>query len=330
MNAVLLNSPWTRLLSAELRKLSRPLTWSLAVFAVTFCLLLTAGAANNAHLGMNTADLQVHSCAELAQADGQQLSADQCAAAQSAEAERGRIRAAEGARAAATVADQLSPAASGAEAAGLLASMPGALLVALLAGGHVGGEWSGRTLKNLLAQHGKRGEVVAAKLVSLWAAIVGIGFLCWAALAASGSVLAKVNGLPPAKQSVSSGLAQSGTEGARALLVLAFFAAIGLLAALVTRGTVGTITATVGATVALLAVGTLPAVGRWTPATWVEAWMGFTSGDRSISTLPDNFWSRFTTAGVVPGHAFGLIGLLGSLAALVVASWRLFGRTDVA
>ena len=45
-----------------------------------------------------------------------------------------------------------------------MASLPGALALALLAGAHIGGEWSGRTMKNLLAQQGRRWRVLAAKL----------------------------------------------------------------------------------------------------------------------------------------------------------------------
>ena len=71
---------------------------------------------------------------------------------------------------AAMVAAQLSPVAAGVEAAGLMASLPGALALALLAGAHIGGEWSGRTMKNLLTQQGQRWRVLAAKLVSLWLA----------------------------------------------------------------------------------------------------------------------------------------------------------------
>lgn len=70
----------------------------------------------------------------------------------------------------AQVAAQLNPLAAGAEAAGLMASLPGALALALLAGAHIGGEWSGRTMKNLLTQEGRRWRVLAAKLVSLWLA----------------------------------------------------------------------------------------------------------------------------------------------------------------
>jgi hypothetical protein len=112
------------------------------------------------------------------------------------------------------------------------------------------------------------------------------------------------------------------------LLVLGFFAVLGVAAAVVTRGTVGTIAGSIAAVVALLALGTLPTVGKWTPATWVEAWMGFTSGS-GISTLPDNFWSRFTSSGAIPGHVFGLAGMTGTVVVLAAVAWQVFRRADV-
>lgn len=279
-----------RLLRAELRKLNRPLTWALAAFAIVFCLLLAIGAADNARLDMGYL--------------------------------RGRLEAA-------AVADQLSPAATGAEAAGLLASMPGAVLAALLAGGHIGGEWSGRTLKNLLSHNANRTRILAAKLLSTWLVLVTIAILCWAALAAAGPLIAAANGLPHATEAVPTGLAHSATQLARALLVLGFFATLGLSAAVLTRGTVGTIAGAVAAVVALLALATLPTLGKWTPATWIEAWMGFPPGVQSVRTLPTNFWSRFTGSGTLPSHAFGLLGLIATIAVLATVSWHLFRRTDV-
>ena len=207
--------------------------------------------------------------------------------------------------------------------------MPGAFLAALLAGAHIGGEWTGRTLKNLLAHNGHRTRVLAAKLVSTWLALGTIVAACWATLAATGWVICRVNGLPAASEAVSTGLTHSAAQGARALLVLGFFAVLGAAAAILTRGTVGAIAGSIVAVVALLALGTLPTVGKWTPATSVEAWMGFTSTSRSTSTLPDNFWSRFTTSGAIPGHLFGLLGMLGSIAVLAALSWRTFRRMDV-
>jgi hypothetical protein len=161
--------------------------------------------------------------------------------------------------------------------------------------------------------------------------MVALVAACWAALAAAGPVLAKANGLPASQQSVRAGFEHSGSHIARALLVIAFFVLIGLLAGVLTQGTVGTISAAAGATVAILALGTVPSLGKYTPATFVEGWMGFSSVSRSAGALPDNFWSRFTDShGVVPGHVFGLVGLVATMAVGAWIAWRRFGRMDVA
>jgi ABC-type transport system involved in multi-copper enzyme maturation permease subunit len=227
------------------------------------------------------------------------------------------------------VAGQLSPLAAGAEAAGLMASLPGALALALLAGAHIGGEWSGRTLKNVLTQHGRRWQVLAAKLVSLWLAGVTLMAVCWAVLAVAGPVLIRLDHLPAAHQTAAQALGLAVSQAGRALLVLAVFAAIGLLAAVLTRGTIGTTAAAAGAVICLLVLATLPGVARWTPATWVQAWMGFPAGQASITALPTNFWSRFISATGQPGQLAGLAGLAGLLAACALTALVVFGRSDV-
>ncbi len=227
------------------------------------------------------------------------------------------------------VAGQLSPAAAGAEAAGLMASLPGALALALLAGAHIGGEWSGRTLKNVLTQHGRRWQVLAAKLASLWLAGIALVAVCWATLAVAGPVLVRLDHLPAAHQTAAHALSMAAFQAVRALLVLAVFAAIGLLAAVLTRGTIGTTAAAAGAVICMLVLATLPAVARWTPATWVQAWMGFPAGQASVTTLPTNFWSRFISATGQPGHLAGLLGLAGLLAACGLAAVIVFGRSDI-
>src|SRR5258706_13482981 len=113
-----------RLLRAELRKLNRPLLWGLMVAAMLFCVLLAVGGSANASR---------HTTRPCTGAD--------CTVG------RMMVLTVE-----VHTAAQLDPVAAGAEAAGLMASLPGALVIAFLAGGHVGGEWSGRTLKNVLTQ----------------------------------------------------------------------------------------------------------------------------------------------------------------------------------
>jgi hypothetical protein len=116
---------------------------------------------------------------------------------------------------------------------------------------------------------------------------------------------------------------------ARALLVLAAFAVIGLLAAVITRGAIGTIAATAGAIIAMLAVAALPGAGPWTPATWVASWMGFPAGLGSVTALPANFWSRFLGAGVPPGQLAGFAGLAGLVVAGLAVAEAIFRRADI-
>ena len=309
-----------RLIGAELIKLGRPLTWGVAAAAAVFCVLLAVGGAHNAALEGGTPAGHLPSCAELGIPAGQQ-----CTRAKARE----RARVAQVSAQPAQVAAQLNPLAAGAEAAGLMASLPGALALALLAGAHVGGEWSGRTMKNLLTQQGHRWRVLAAKLVSLWLAGVGLIAVCWLALAAAGPVLVHIDHLPAAHESVAHALSLAGSQAARALLVLAAFAAIGLLAAVATRGTIGTTAATAVAIIAMLIAASLPGTGRWTPATWVQEWMGFPAGQASITSLPTNFWSRFISAGATPGQLAGLLGLAGLLAVCWAAAVALFRRQDI-
>jgi ABC-type transport system involved in multi-copper enzyme maturation permease subunit len=309
-----------RLLHAELIKLGRPLTWGVAPAAALFCVLLAVGGAHNAALAGRAPAGHIPSCAELGIPAG-----PRCARAEALERARVNQASAEPAQ----VAAQLNPLAAGAEAAGLMASLPGALALALLAGAHIGGEWSGRTMKNLLAQQGRRWRVLAAKLVSLWLAGIGLIAVCWVALAAAGPVLVRVDHLPATHESAAHALSLAGSQAARALLVLAAFAGIGLLAAVATRGTIGTTAATAGAVIAMLIATSLPALGRWTPATWVQAWMGFPAGQASVTSLPTNFWSRFISAGGAPGHMAGLVGMAGLLGVCLAAAAALFRGQDI-
>lgn len=308
-----------RLLHAELRKLLRPLSLGVAGAAALFCVLLATGGAHNATAEAAAPVGHLPSCAELGISPG-----PRCARAMAREQARVNQVNAQPAQ----VAAQLNPLAAGAEAAGLMASLPGALALALLAGAHIGGEWSGRTMKNLLTQQGRRWRVLAAKLASLWLAGVGLIAVCWLALAAAGPVLAHADHLPASHESAGHAISLAGSQVARALLVLAAFAAIGLLAAVLTRGTIGTTATAAGVVIAMLIAASLPGTGRWTPATWVQEWMGFPVGQASITSLPANFWSRFISS-TGPGHLPGLIGLIAVLAVCSALAAAVFRRVDI-
>ena len=308
-----------RLLHAELRKLLRPLSLGVAGAAALFCVLLATGGAHNATAEAAAPVGHLPSCAELGISPG-----PRCARAMAREQARVNQVNAQPAQ----VAAQLNPLAAGAEAAGLMASLPGALALALLAGAHIGGEWSGRTMKNLLTQQGRRWRVLAAKLASLWLAGVGLIAVCWLALAAAGPVLAHADHLPASHESAGHAISLAGSQVARALLVLAAFAAIGLLAAVLTRGTIGTTATAAGVVIAMLIAASLPGTGRRTPATWVQEWMGFPVGQASITSLPANFWSRFISS-TGPGHLPGLIGLIAVLAVCSALAAAVFRRVDI-
>jgi hypothetical protein len=313
-----------RLLRAELRTLNRPLLWGVTLAAMFFCVLLAVSGAAHAHRYAGGSADRMPSCAELAMQDG-----PVCANARAGMRVRQTVGRMRDLAAEADTAAQLDPLAAGAEAAGLMASLPGALAIALLAGGHLGGEWSGRTLKNMLTECGHRWRLLAAKLISLWLAGAGLIAACWAALAVAGPILVRADHLPDPHQTAAEAAGWAASQAGRALLVLAVFSAVGVLAAVVTRGAVGTMATSAGVVVLTLVAAALPATGRWTPATWVQGWMGFATGLGSVTPLPSNFWSRFITTGSPPGHVLGFTGLVTTIAGCTLVALALFRRVDV-
>lgn len=187
-----------------------------------------------------------------------------------------------------------------------------------------------RAQVRVVLRHGRRWPVLAAKLASLWLAGVALLAACWLALAAAGPVLSQLDQLPAAHQSLAQALSLAAPQVGRALLVLAMFAAIGLLSATLTRNTIGTMATTAGIFVGMLLVASWPGVGRWSPATWVQSWMRFPAGLGSVTFLPTNFWSRFiSSSGATPGQLASLAGLLCLLAACLAVTVRVFSRADV-
>jgi ABC-2 family transporter protein len=283
-----------RLLRAELGKLNRPLMWGVAITIGVFSVLLAAGGSNNSHRDLASSADQVPSCIQMALPEGPACTRAQ--ALQRSRIEQDRLFRLASAR---RTAAQLNPVAAGAEAAGLMASLPGALALALLAGGHLGSEYSGRTLKNLLTQHGRRWQVLAAKLVSLWLAAVALVAVCWAALAVAGPILTHANHLPDPHQSLVEAAKWAGSQAAvaaRAGRVRGDRRARGRVHPQHDRHDGhhrGRVRRDAGARVAA-------EPGRWTPATWVQGWMGFPTGERAFADLPNNVWSRFVNASHAP------------------------------
>ena len=162
------------LLAAEFRKLARPLMWGTGLAITGFCVLITWGGVNNARGGLASPRIP-----------------DLCARAATGPCRAVIAHAHATALAAAKATSLLAqPGEIGHVAAGMLASVPGVLLIALVAGGHWGGEWGAKTIRQLLARQGHRTWVLTAKWLTIWAAgLVTLG-CCWLVLAVAGPVIA--------------------------------------------------------------------------------------------------------------------------------------------
>ena len=101
------------LLAAELRKLIRPLVWGAGLAIIGFCLLITWGGANNARGALASPRIP-DVCARAATAQCQQVIAHAHAAARAAAAATSLLA---------------QPGEIGHVAAGMLASVPGLLLI---------------------------------------------------------------------------------------------------------------------------------------------------------------------------------------------------------
>jgi ABC-type transport system involved in multi-copper enzyme maturation permease subunit len=293
--------PW--LLAAELRKLIRPLVWGTGLAIIGFCLLITWGGANNARSALASPRIP-----------------DVCVRAVTAQCRQVTAHAHTAARTAAAATSLLAqPGEIGHVAAGMLASVPGLLLIALVAGGHWGGEWGSRTIRQLLARQGRRTWVLAAKWLTIWAAGVAALVCCWLVLVVAAPLIVAGVGLPAAHAPMWAGLGASASAAGRAVIVLGLFAAVGTAAGTIARGQLATTAITAGSMLLALLVAGIASIGRLSPASFVQAWMRFDAA----GYLPTNFWSRFVSGGPQPGELVGLLGIvLTSAVAAVIACWR--------
>jgi ABC-type transport system involved in multi-copper enzyme maturation permease subunit len=292
------------LLAAEARKLVRPLVWGSALATVAFLVLLTWAGTNNARSGLASPRVP-----------------DVCVGATTPACRNVIGRADAEALAAARATRQLEqPGAVGQVAAGMLASLPGLLLVALISGGHWGGEWGSRTIRALLTREGRRTRVLFAKWLTVWAAGVAAMLACWLALAALAPAIGARSGLPAAGSSLWQGLGSSASSAGRAVVVLGLFSAIGIAAGTVARGQLATTAIAAGSMLVALVVANAGSIGAWSPASFVQSWMGF----ESTAYLPTNFWSRFVSAGAQLSQLASLAGIVVTVAVMAgIARWRI-------
>ncbi len=312
-----------RLLAAELRKLRRPLAvWTVLAVVVLIGLFAWGSSkqASNQLRFKRIITSKVPTCGELGLQPG--AACDKRLELIRKNGERAAAEQLADVRASAQV---LSPLGAGRLAAGMMASLMGAVVLLLLAGGHVGQEWSGRTLKQILVQEGRRWRILAAKFASLWIAGMALIAIAWLALAA---ILPVLNAAYPLHMPIHAGSALAGSLGdvARASLVVAAFAALGLLAAAITRNTLGAFFLAFAFVIATMILAGFPRVARFTLAYWVAGWMRFGQGLASVQT---HIWRDDFYPLPFPHTSVGLIGLVAFGALCAVLAWLRFERSDV-
>jgi ABC-type transport system involved in multi-copper enzyme maturation permease subunit len=201
------------------------------------------------------------------------------------------------------------------------------LLILLLGSGHVGNEWDQRTMKTVLCQDGRRWRILSAKVASLWLAALAILILDWMVLAALSPVLKATYPLSGTGLSWSAAWSTVAADAARAPVVIAVFAMVGVAAPVILRNALGAFALAAGVVVAsLAAAGNFSALAPWTLAYWVSGWMQF----RSHGYVIYHFWVDGYPASVhAPGALTGFIGLLVASAVVAASAVALFRRADV-
>jgi ABC-type transport system involved in multi-copper enzyme maturation permease subunit len=321
-----------RLLQAELGKLRRPLLLWVAVALVGFLALTAWGQVHDAATQYQFSQQQQGlgvpiggpSCAELGLPEGQQ-----CEAARQQQLKQMRQSMQQSLAQAALQGRRMQhPLAIGALAAGMLASVPGALVLLLLAAGHVGNEWSGHTIKQVLTQEGRRWRVLAAKLASLWLMAVGLLLVAWAALALL-SLVFRTYRVGGSALSTEGAWRLAGPLAGRSLLVLAAFVVVGVLASLVTRNTLGGLALGFAFVIGSLVLGNVAVMSRETLSYWVAGWMGFRVDAVPSDPVPYLWTGSFPERVPYPSQQAGLYGLAGLLVVGVTLALVRMVRSDV-
>lgn len=321
-----------RLLQAELGKLRRPLLLWVAVTLIGFLALIAWGqvrdAATQYQFSRQDQDQSAMighlSCAEMGLPEGQQCEAakqQQLAEMRQSMQESFAQSAVQGRR-------MQHPLAIGALVVGMLASVPGALALLLLAAAHVGNEWSGHTIKQVLTQEGRRWRVLAAKLASLWLVAVGLLLVTWAALALL-SFAFRTYRVGGSAMSTEAAWKLAEPPVGRSLLVLAAFVVVGVLASLVTRNTLGGLFLGLAFVVGSLVLGNYAVMTRGTLSYWVAGWMGFRVDETGSQPALYLWTGSFPQKVPYPSHQAGLYGLAGLLVVGVTLALLRMARSDI-
>lgn len=205
-------------------------------------------------------------------------------------------------------------------AADMWATLVGAFAVAVFAGAHVAGEWSGRTLAVSLVAYRRRTAFLAVKVGSLWLLGVAMLMLTAAIFAVAGPVLAFAFPLHGAPVLVDPSPVLAVAHLLRATVVLAAYTALACLCAVVTRSPLGTLLGTVGILLAAIGLSSFGGPELLSPANWISGWMGFSGDDRAPYV-----WSAASTLDMWTS----LAALMSAIAAIGWGATRRVSRMDV-
>lgn len=212
-------------------------------------------------------------------------------------------------------------------AAGEMASLLGAVVMLFLAGAHVAGEWSGHTMKTVLAVEPRRWRILLVKFVSLWLTGVAVLIALWCALGAWSLILTRWWPVP-GSLGADQAMREAGPDLLRAVLVIAAFAALGVCMAILTRSTLGTVIAGVVLVGVSMEAGNIDSLARYSPSYWVDGWMQFHPPGSGVSTYA--MWNTGVPGNVpVPTVAIGAVGLGVILVLAATVSWARFRRMDI-
>jgi ABC-type transport system involved in multi-copper enzyme maturation permease subunit len=227
-----------------------------------------------------------------------------------------------------TVAPLETPAGIGKAAADEMASLVGAVVMLFLAGAHVAGEWSGRTLKTVLTTESRRWRILVTKVLSLWVAGVATLAATWALLAGFSFFLIHAWELP-GRPDAAAALRFASPDLLRATVVLGVFAVLGLCAAVVTRNMLGTVVAGMLVLGLSMELVNISSITRYSPAYWIDGWMRFQPPGR-IAGDPLSLWNTGIPLGVPAASVtVGAVGLLVLTVVLSGLAWARFRRMDI-
>ena len=333
-----------RLMRAELRKAIRPLVGAIALglllAAATFAwqqqqaanqqvAFVNSSLSTQAGIEQSAGPAQIPTCEALQLAPGPECDKAQERARQAyqsqlaamkrqANADRQLVRSA---------AVQQSPIGAGLMAASLMASLVGAIAIFLLAAGQFGGEWTGGTIATVLTQDSRRWRLLLGKFLSLFLLAQVLLLAMWALLALLAFLFQAAYPLPGTQAvSATDAFAIAAPAIARSVLVTAVFCALGVLAAVVTRNSLGTLLLALGGLVLWMMLVLFPSLATLSVGYWVSGWMGFSSAGVSYGQV----WTGIPTSLASPTQWLGLEGLLAALLVATIASTVRFQRLDIA